>query len=138
MQERITPEEMIQLPKNGVFVFGSNEAGIHGAGAARLACDEFGARLGQGFGFMAGCFAIPTKDWNIKTLPLEIIEFYVKRFISFAKRPISRDWNFYVTRIGCGLAGYTPEQIAPMFQECLDMKNVWLPQDFINILTEKV
>lgn len=133
MNQRITPEIITNdLPKDGVFVFGSNEAGIHGAGAAKLAYEVYGARLGQGFGLSANSFAIPTKDWEITVLPLPVIEFYVKRFIAFAKKTMSYKWNFYVTKIGCGLAGYGVKDIAPMFKECVDMKNMYLPQDFLD------
>lgn len=133
MNQRITPENITNnLPKDGVFVFGSNEAGIHGAGAARLAFDVYGARLGQGFGFSAQSFALPTKDWDINVLPLNIIEFYVKRFIVFSQKHTSLKWKFYVTKIGCGLAGYGVKDIAPMFKECVDMKNMYLPQDFLD------
>jgi hypothetical protein len=138
---RVTPENITAstLDRDGVFVFGSNEIGQHGAGAARLAYDHFGARLNQGFGMMGQCFGIPTKDWDVKVLGLKEIEFYVKRFIVFTQTPRLHKWKWYVTKIGCGLAGYTPEDIAPMFRECLKLKNIWLPQDFIDVLEpEKV
>ena len=101
-----------------VFVFGSNEAGRHGAGAARDARIRYGAILGQGFGLMQGdtggsSFAIPTKDWVLQPLPLATIQFYVNRFIAFAKEFESLE--FQVTQIGCGLAGFKSEDIAPMF-----------------------
>lgn len=135
MEKRITPEEIGKdLPIDTVFVFGSNESGIHGAGAARLAFDEFGAYAGQGFGFMGQSFAIPTKSWGIGRLGLSDVEFYVSRFVTFAQLKENKDVKFLVTRIGCGLAGFTPKQIAPMFRECLDMENVWLPADFIEII----
>ncbi len=134
---RITPEDIKSLKKDEVFVFGSNESGIHGAGAALVAFNEWGAALNKGFGFSGQTFAIPTKDWDIELLTLPTINFYVDRFISFARRNYSIRWKFLVTQIGCGLAGYTPEQIAPFFKECLDMKNVWLPQTFIDILKGK-
>lgn len=131
---RITPEEM--KPENfkggDIFVFGSNEKGIHGAGAAYFAYEWMGARMGQGYGLSIRSFAIPTKDWKIQTLTLDVIEVYIKRFIAFAQ--IRLDYRFYVTKIGCGLAGYTPEQIAPFFADCIDLNNIYLPQDFWNIL----
>lgn len=96
-----------------IFVFGSNEAGVHGSGAARDALLKHGAGFGIGFGPCGDSFAIPTKDWNIKTLPTHVIDQYISRFIAYANfRP---DLRFMVTQIGCGLAGYTPELIAPMF-----------------------
>src|SRR5688572_28237036 len=114
---QVTPEDIGRdLPDDVIFVFGSNESGIHGAGAARLAFDVYGASLNQGFGFSAQTFAIPTKDWKIKTLPLPVVEHYVSRFVAFVKEPMVRNkWKFYVTKIGCGLAGFKPEEIAPMF-----------------------
>ena len=102
-------------PENGeVFVFGSNEAGIHGAGAAKAALDKFGAILGQGFGWAGNSFAIPTKDVNIKTLPLETIEKYVYVFLTIAR---NNESCYFMTRIGCGLAGYNDSDIAPMFKD---------------------
>lgn len=129
---RVTPENITELKKNEVFVFGSNERGIHGGGAAKLACNKFGAVMFQGFGMAGQSFAIPTKDWQIETLHLTLIEFYVNRFVEFVK--LNPNWYFYVTKIGCGLAGYGPEDIAWMFRECLTMENVALPQEFIDIL----
>jgi hypothetical protein len=127
---RITPENLNRklLPANGIFVFGSNELGHHGSGAAYTAREEFGAKVGLGFGFSGSSLAIPTKDWNIKTLPLDIIEQYVNRAIALIKsRPM---FDFYITKIGCGLAGYTVEQIAPMFRDVMDLENVYLPSEF--------
>ena len=77
-------------------------------------------------------FAIPTKDWQIKTLPLEVIEFYVQRFIKFAS--LGSMTKFYVTQIGCGLAGYIPKDIAPMFRDAISLENVYLPLCFWEIL----
>ena len=96
-----------------IFVFGSNLAGRHGAGAAKFAKDHKGAKYGQGEGRQGQSYGIPTKDWNIKTLPLERIATHVGEFIFYAKsRP---DLIFEVTPVGCGLAGYRREQIRPMF-----------------------
>lgn len=97
-----------------IFVFGSNEAGRHGAGAALYAVQNHGAIYGVGFGMQGNSFGIPTKDKNIRTLPLEKIKEYVDKFIAYAK--MHPDKHFQVTRIGCGLAGYTDSQIAPMFK----------------------
>lgn len=96
-----------------IFVFGSNEAGIHGAGAAKYAFLNKGSIRGQGFGLMGKSFGIPTKDREIKTLPLEKICVYINKFIYFAEDHPELD--FKVTRIGCGLAGYKDGDIAPMF-----------------------
>lgn len=97
-----------------IFVFGSNLAGIHGAGAAKYAYENRGARWGQGIGWHGTSYAIPTRDRNIKTLPLEIIQSQVDDFIVFAKN--QPYLTFEVTAIGCGFAGYTVYQIAPMFE----------------------
>lgn len=131
---RVTPEDMGELEKGQIFVFGSNELGLHGAGAAAYALKYFGAKPGQGFGFCGQTFAIPTKDWEVTTLPIPIIKQYVDRFRAFTQDHIHYKWQFMVTRIGCGLAGLTPEQIAPLFKECRDQKNIWLPQDFHDVL----
>lgn len=96
-----------------VFVFGSNEAGRHGAGAAKFAMEHHGAIYGVGEGLQGDSYGIPTKDGNIKTLPLTDIHEYVRRFIQFARRNPTMDFN--VTRIGCGLAGYKDMDIAPLF-----------------------
>lgn len=96
-----------------IFVFGSNLAGIHGAGAAKFAKAHHGAIYGQGIGLQGRSYGIPTKDRFINTLSLEDIRRHVTDFIAFAKsRP---DLTFYVTPIGCGLAGYKRQQIRPMF-----------------------
>ena len=121
-----TPENIKTLPPNSVFVFGSNEAGRHGAGAAQLALGQFGARYGMGFGPCGQSFAIPTKDWRLGTLPLLAIQHYVERFIAYASTMPKT--TFYVTKIGCGLAGYIPADIAPMFSHAGE--NVILPKEF--------
>lgn len=113
------------------FVFGSNLAGVHGAGAALYARKHHGAVLGKGIGICGNSYAIPTKDANIVTLPIREITKYVNQFIDFAER--NPDMTFMVTRIGCGLAGYTDTQIAPLFKDAPD--NCVLPaewEQFIN------
>lgn len=96
-----------------IFVFGSNEAGMHGAGAARHAYDRCGAEWGVGFGLRGDSFAIPTKDRSIETLPLDEICEYVSKFLAYAKS--HPQMSFVVTAIGCGLAGHSPDDIRPMF-----------------------
>lgn len=96
-----------------IFVFGSNLAGIHGAGAAAYAYNYRGAVWGQGIGLQGESYAIPTKDFEIHTLDIEIVRDYVADFIKFAEE--NPELEFEVTAIGCGLAGFTPEQIAPFF-----------------------
>lgn len=129
---RITPNNITELKDNEIFVFGSNEAGIHGAGAAALAYKKFGAVYLNSFGQMGKSYAIPTKDKNIETLSIGEIEHYVNQFIDYAIT-----WNdsiFLVTEIGCGLAGYTPEIIAPLFSEAVNIENIYLPERFWAIL----
>lgn len=111
-----------------VFVFGSNLAGIHGAGAARFALENHGAVWGQGIGLQGNSYGIPTKDENIETLPLEEIDKHVKDFLDFARQNTHMEFN--VTRIGCGLAGYKDHQIAPMFNGAPD--NCTLPVGWKN------
>ena len=125
---RETPDNITDLKENEVFVFGSNKAGTHGAGAARLARLKFNAMIGVGVGFTGSCYAIPTKDFMIQTMPVRDIRRFVKNFVRSAK--LRSHLKFYVTRIGCGLAGYTPADIAPLFLEAIDLKNVYLPRDF--------
>lgn len=96
-----------------IFVFGSNLAGRHGAGAALSARLHHGAIYGQGIGRQGNSYGIPTKDANIKTLPLKEIKEHVDMFIAYARR--NQEETFQVTRIGCGLAGYKDHEIGPMF-----------------------
>ncbi len=129
-----SPAYITSLCSNEVFVFGSNEAGRHSAGAAKTACDKFGATYGQGFGLQGKSFAIPTKDLDIKTLPLNKIKLYVDEFLIFAtERP---DLVFLVTPVGTGLAGLSAKDIAPLFKRALDIKNIVLPEIFALALTK--
>lgn len=97
-----------------IFVFGSNLAGRHGKGAALYALEHKGAIYGRGVGPQGNSYAIPTKGYRLQTLPLESIKGYVIQFIVYAL--VHSTEEFEVTRIGCGLAGYKDEQIAPMFK----------------------
>ena len=111
-----------------IFVFGSNEAGIHGKGAALIAKLEHGAIYGQGYGLQGESFAIPTKDRKLRPLSLTKIERYVQSFLTFAQS--NPELSFIITRIGCGLAGFTDTQIAPLFEgapiNCL-FDRAWQP-----------
>ncbi len=109
-----------------VFVFGSNLAGVHGAVAALYAVKHHGAIYGQGIGLQGNSYGIPTKDAHITTLPIRDITKYVNQFIEFADR--HEEMTFMVTRVGCGLAGYTDIQIAPLFKEAPD--NCVLPAEW--------
>lgn len=109
-----------------IFVFGSNLAGVHGAGAARYALKNHGAVMGIGVGQSGQSYAIPTKDKNIETLPLEEVKKYVNEFVEFANA--NNNVEYIVTQIGCGLAGFTKEQIAPLFKdapECCSFDDEW-------------
>ena len=131
--KRITPEIISELSDNEVFVFGSNLSGIHGAGAAKLALNRFGAIWGLGSGIQGKSYAIPTKDFNVYSkLSIDKIKDYVDIFIIFAKD--LNDVTFFVTEIGCGLAGYIPEDIAPLFVDAMDVENIYLPERFWKIL----
>ena len=122
-----TPERIQSLAPDEVFVFGSNLGGFHGGGAARAAMDKFGAVWGQGIGLQGQSYAIPTMQGGVET-----IKPYVDQFIEFAlSRP---DLFFYVTRIGCGIAGFTDEEIAPLFRPALSVDNIVLPKSFHDIL----
>jgi hypothetical protein len=131
---RYTPENITELGPNDVFVFGSNQAGIHGAGAAKLAL-KWGAKMGRGDGYYGQTYAIPTKNDNIETLPLSVIGTYVQDFLRAARRiPYM---NFIVTKIGCGLAGYQSKDIAPLFIDPIYKSvpdNVILPREFVEII----
>ena len=106
------------------FVFGSNFDGRHGKGAALYAKLNYGAVYGVGVGRTGNAYAIPTKDGQLRALPLTIIKQYVDGFVEYAKA--NPDLDFNVTRIGCELAGYADEQIAPMFKK--SPKNCTLPE----------
>lgn len=120
---RITPQHISVLEKNQIFVFGSNLAGMHGGGAARTAVEKFGAVWGQGVGLQGNSYAIPTMQGGVET-----IKPYVDEFIAFAKE--HKELQFLVTRIGCGIAGFSVEEIAPLFKEAQSMENIWLPEGF--------
>lgn len=127
---KYTPKNITHLDKDEVFVFGSNLAGNHAGGAARTALLRFGAKMGQGEGMQGQSYAIPTMQGGVET-----IKPYVDRFIDLAY-----EWDqttFYVTRIGCGIAGFTDEEIAPLFDRAYDLYNVRLPESFARIIRER-
>lgn len=111
---------------NYVFVFGSNCLGIHGKGAALEAKERWGAEYGIPYGRQGDSFAIPTKLTPYKSLSLPAIRSFVEGFILYAKQ--HPEIEFLLTPIGCGLAGYTPKDIAPMFKNA--PLNVQLPEEF--------
>ena len=122
-----TPVAIDSLKSNEIFVFGSNLAGAHGGGAARLAFERFGAVWGEGVGLHGQTYAIPTMQGGVDT-----IKPYVDAFIRFAKEH-SR-LTFLVTRIGCGIAGFRDEEIAPLFKEAEDITNIILPKEFVELI----
>ena len=114
-------------PDSAIFVFGSNLAGRHGAGAAKAAMEKFGARYGVGIGFTGNSYAIPTKDYDILTLPLGVVHVFIRQFVQVTQH--MKETEFFVTRVGCGLAGYTDDQIAPLFREC-NPQNCSMPENW--------
>jgi len=125
---RVTPEWIDDLQENEVFVFGSNLAGMHGGGAARVARLRFGAVMGKGVGMQGRSYAIPTMQGGTET-----IRPYVNDFIAYAKE--HPELTFLVTPIGCGIAGFEPEDIAPLFEKASNVENIWLPESFWEVLT---
>ena len=121
-----TPERISHLEEGEVFVFGSNLAGRHGGGAARVAYDQFGAEWGVGVGMTGHCYAIPTMQGGVET-----IKPYTDEFVRYAAA--HPELKFLVTRIGCGIAGFRDEEIAPLFKECCSLDNVVLPRSFWSV-----
>ncbi len=124
---KFTPENITCLDKDEIFVFGSNLAGNHVGGAALTALLRFGAVMGQGVGIQGQSYAIPTMQGGVET-----IKPYVDQFIDLAE-----EWDqttFYVTRIGCGIAGFRDEEIAPLFDWAIGLYNVRLPESFVRII----
>lgn len=154
--KRITPENITELKSNEVFVFGSNIQGEHVGGAAKFALDNFGAENGCGFGLQGQSYAIPTcrRAWlkpNLnkmdrdlegmyrKTIPFDNvnqIKPFVDAFINDAKA-VGNEFVFYVTKIGCGIAGFKIEEVAELFRPCMEIENVYLPKEFWEVLTKK-
>lgn len=130
MTERYTPEFITELKPGEIFVFGSNLRGMHAGGAARVANVKFGAEWGVGVGLTGQCYAIPTMQGGVET-----IKPYTDQFIAFAAE--HPELTFLVTRIGCGIAGFTDAQIAPLFADALKAPNVVLPKSFFEILTRQ-
>lgn len=126
----VLPSYIKELQPHQRLVIGTNLKGVHGAGAAKQAYINKWIEWGNGTKLTNYIFPIPTKDMNIKTLPLEDINTYVKLLLLFAKT--FPNLEFLVTNIGCGLAGYTPQDIAPMFKDHTD--NVKLSQEFLDVL----
>ena len=125
---RTTPDDIKKLEQGQIFVFGSNLSGRHGKGAAKTAMG-WGAKWGQVAGLQGRTYGIPTKDASIRrTLTIEEIKPFVDDFIKFAKS--RKDLIFLVTEVGCGLAGLKPKDVAPLFEEAIDVENIYLPERF--------
>lgn len=129
LDERIAPDFITELSDNEIFVFGSNLQGMHGGGAARIAYEKFGAIWGQGVGLQGKTYAIPTMHGPIST-----IKPYVDEFIEFAK--LHPSYRFLLTRIGCGIAGFKDEELAPLFVAALNLPNIYFPKEWISIIVE--
>ena len=127
---KYTPEFITELAEDEVFVFGSNLAGMHGGGAAATAHRCFGAVWGKGVGLYGQSYAIPTMQGGVNT-----VKPYVDEFIEYAKH--HPELRFLVTKIGCGIAGFREEQIAPLLAEAIDVKNIILPRDFVEIIKNR-
>ena len=120
-QKRTTPEFITELQQGEIFVFGSNLSGMHGGGAALVAYRKFGAVWGQGIGLQGQSYGIPTMQGGVET-----IRPYVDEFIQFAgEHP---ELTFLVTRIGCGIAGFTDDEISPLFEKAHSIENIVLPE----------
>lgn len=129
LKDITTPKIVTELKENEVFVFGSNMQGEHIGGAALCAFNHFGAVHGEHVGMTGDCYAIPTVDFSIGVrMPKHEVEEFVKEFIIYADN--FPDKTFLVTPIGCGIAGFTSEEIAPMFEEAINLDNVKLPKEF--------
>ena len=127
MNKNLTPPFVTHLAANEIFVFGSNLAGMHGGGAARIAYERFGAEWGNSVGPQGQCYAIPTMQG-----PVETIKPYADEFIAYAKAHPKK--QFLLTRVGCGIASFTDEEIAPLFAEVMTIDNISIPAEWLPLL----
>jgi hypothetical protein len=127
---RVTPDHINSLAPKEIFVFGSNAAGFHAGGAAAQAMHDFGAIWGQGEGLQGRSYAIPTMEG------LDNMKAAIERFAQYAT--LHPELRFLVTRIGCGIAGYSAREVAPFFSGCVSLENVTLPADFWDVLGLKM
>ena len=123
---RVASDRIAKLAENEIFVFGSNIQGAHGGGAAWFAHKAFGAEWGVGEGLTGRTYALPTMEGSAS------LKQAVDHFIACAKQ--HPELTFLVTAVGCGIAGYTPDEVAPLFKDALSLENVYLPQVFVDIL----
>lgn len=131
---RITPKYIKELKENEIFVFGSNKQARHGKGAALTARNKFGAIYGQSEGLQGQSYAIITKELRKEYQPVSLgeIKLGVDTFIQFAKD--NKHLTFYVVELGCNLAYFTVEEIAPLFKSAIKLRNIYLPQRFLDNL----
>ena len=122
-----TPEFITELKTNEIFVFGSNIRGMHGGGAARIANKRFGAEWGVGEGLTGQCYALPTMEGGV-----DYIAGKVQNFLVCAKT--HPELKFYVTKIACGIAGFTVAEIGPLFSDAIMLENVILPKEFVEVI----
>ena len=123
---RVASDRIATLGENEIFVFGSNIQGSHGGGAAWYAHKNFGAEWGVGEGLTGRTYALPTMEGPAS------LKHAVDNFVACAKQ--HPDLTFLVTAVGCGIAGYTPNEVAPLFKEATSLENVFLPQVFWEVL----
>ncbi len=123
---RIASNRIATLGENEIFVFGSNIQGSHGGGAAWYAYKTFGAEWGVGEGLTGRTYALPTMEG------VSSLKHAVEHFIACVKQ--HPELTFLVTAVGCGIAGYTPQEVAPLFKDALALENVYLPQVFVDVL----
>ena len=132
MQTRFTPDNITELAPNEIFVFGSNSEGQHAGGAAYFAMDRFGAKWGIGEGLVGNSYALPTMD--DLTDPISIKP-HVDTFIEFAKA--HPEYTFLVTKVGCGIAGFEIDEVAPFFKDAIAVANIVLPKEFVECIMGK-
>ena len=128
-EKRISADIINNLKPNEIFVFGSNLDGMHDGGAARVAYNKFGAIWGKGVGLQGQSYGIPTMHGGV-----DAIKPYVDEFIDFAKS--HPELKFLVTRIGCGIAGFRDEEMAPLFKDAIEIENIYLPKSFYYVLVK--
>lgn len=129
MRKRVSPDFITDLRGNEIFVFGSNLDGEHRGGAAKIAHNKFGAIWGQGVGLQGSTYAIPTMHGGVDS-----IKPYVDEFIDFAIA--NPQLTFLVTRVGCGIAGFSDDEMAPLFSRATSVENILLPESFWEVLEE--
>lgn len=129
----VTPEIIEFLNPNEIFVFGSNLSGMHGGGAAFTAYRKWGAEFGIGEGLTGQCYALPTMDYELNVLPIKYIYDRVNNL--FATIRMHPDKTFLITKVACGIAGYSLREIAPLFKHFISVHNCTLPIEFIPLIS---